>query len=335
MADENLVRSSKWMLTFNNPLEHGMTHDYIRDALEYFTGCLYWCMCDEIGDECETLHTHLYAVFKSQVPHTQLEKHFPKMHRTKVRGKSYESRDYIRKEGEKFNKKEDGSYEYTDSNGKLHKGINYIETFEEWGEMPLEHQGKSLEADLVISLVKAGATDQEIINEVPKAYTVLDKIQRVRSMYRDEQYTDSWRDLTVTYIFGVPGAGKSRSVMDKYGYRNVYRVTDYKHPFDTYDGQDVVVFEDYRSNFKITDILNYLDGYPLLLPCRYFNRQACFTKVYITSNLPLEDQHKKEDTDSKKALYRRIHAVVEYTETNRIEYDGVKKYFDERRCNNG
>lgn len=333
MAD--VVRSRKWMLTINNPVEHGFNHEYIRNAMESFSGCLYWCMCDEVGDECETLHTHVYAVFKNGVPHTQIDKYFPKMHRDVVKGKSIENRSYIRKEGEKFNKKDDGSYEYTDSNGKLHKGINYIQTFEEWGEMPQEHQGKALEADLIIGLVKAGATDQEIINEVPRAYVNLDRIQRVRSMYRDEQFTDSWRDLTVTYIFGVPGAGKSRSVMDKYGYRNVYRVTDYKHPFDTYDGQDVVVFEDYRSNFKITDILNYLDGYPLLLPCRYFNRQACFTKVYITSNLPLEEQHKKEDADSKKALYRRIHAVVEYTETDRIEYDGVNKYFDERRCDNG
>lgn len=125
-------------------------------------------------------------------------------------------------------------------------------------------------------MIKAGATDAEIVNEVSRAYTNLDKIQRVRSMYRDQQFTNCWRDLEVTYIFGVPGAGKSRYVMDKYGYLNVYRVTDYKHPFDTYDGQDVVVFEEYRSQFKIADCLTYLDGYPLLLPCRYFNRQAFF-----------------------------------------------------------
>ena len=87
---------------------------YIRDALEYFSNCEYWCMCDEKGDECETLHTHVYMVFKKPVPHKQIEKHFPKMHRERVKGKSSENRDYIRKEGEKFNKKDDGSYEYID-----------------------------------------------------------------------------------------------------------------------------------------------------------------------------------------------------------------------------
>ena len=329
MAD--VMRSRKWLLTINNPIEHGFNHEYIREAMANFSSCLYWCMCDEVGDECETLHTHLYTVFNNPVPHTQLDKHFPNMHRDVVKGKSSENRSYVRKEGEKFNRELDGSYEYTDSNGKLHKGINYIDTFEEWGDIPQEHQGKSNESDLIISMIKAGASDAEIVNEVSRAYTNLDKIQRVRSMYRDQQFTNCWRDLEVTYIFGVPGSGKSRFVMDKYGYLNVYRVTDYKHPFDTYDGQDVVVFEEYRSQFKIADCLTYLDGYPLLLPCRYFNRQACFTKVFIISNVPLEEQYKKEDSESVKAFYRRIKTVVEYTETNRIEYGGVNKYFEERR----
>ena len=66
------------------------------------------------------------------------------MHRDVVKGKSSENRSYVRKEGEKFKRESDGSYEYTDSNGKLHKGINYIDTFEEWGDIPQEHQSSDL-----------------------------------------------------------------------------------------------------------------------------------------------------------------------------------------------
>lgn len=68
MADR--VQSRKWLITINNPVEHGFSHDHIREAMEKFSGCLYWCMCDETGDECETLHTHIFSVFKSAVPHT-------------------------------------------------------------------------------------------------------------------------------------------------------------------------------------------------------------------------------------------------------------------------
>ncbi len=121
-----LRRSRKWLLTINNPIEHGFSHEYIREAMTNLSSCLYWCMCDEAGDECETLHTHLYAVFNNPVPHTQLDKHFPNMHRDVVKGKSSENRSYVRKEVEKFNRESDGSYEYTDSNGKLHKGIGFL-----------------------------------------------------------------------------------------------------------------------------------------------------------------------------------------------------------------
>ena len=131
----------------------------------------------------------------------------------------------------------------------------------------------------------------------------------------------------MTYIFGSTGAGKTRSVMDKYGYLNCYRVTDYRHPFDTYDGQDVLILEEYRSQFKIADLLNYLDGYPLLLPCRYFNRQACYTKVFIISNLPLEKQYANVVQESRAAFYRRVHQVREYQNNTILEYDSLAGYF--------
>ena len=63
-------------------------------------------------------------------------------------------------------------------------------------------------------------------------------------------------------------------------------------------------------------MLNYLDGYPLMLPCRYANRQACYTKVYLISNVPLENQYRGVQMDEPltwKAFLRRIHHVVEYT----------------------
>lgn len=148
-------------------------------------------------------------------------------------------------------------------------------------------------------------------------------------MFRDAQFANSWRDLEVTYIFGKTGSGKTRSVMDKYGYANCYRVTDYKHPFDTYDGQDVLIFEEFRGGLKHGDMLNYLDGYPLLLPCRYFNRQACYTKVFIITNIAPDEQYVNIDRESRSAFWRRIHVVKEFECNGRITtYPGVQAYAD-------
>lgn len=137
-----------------------------------------------------------------------------------------------------------------------------------------------------------------------------DKIERVRQIIKAEEFKDKFRELTVTYIWGKTGVGKTRHVMEKYGYSNVYRVTDYVHPFDNYKGEEVILFDEYRGQLKIHDMLNYLDGYPLELPCRYSNKQACYTKVYIISNISFEQQYpniKVEQINTWNALKRRIH----------------------------
>ena len=42
-------------------------------------------------------------------------------------------------------------------------------------------------------------------------------------------------------------------------------------------------FDEFRSSLLIGDMLDYLDCYPLALPARYANRQACYETVYIIS----------------------------------------------------
>lgn len=319
MADAmDLKQSRKWLITINNPLDHGYDHDAIKNILSKVRGnSLYWCMCDEEGDECETLHTHIFLYRSSPFTARQIDNLFPKMHRDNCYGTAKESRAYVLKDGDKYNKQEDGSYCYTDSTGKEHKGINHSDTFEEFGTCPDEHQGKSAAAVLIVDMVKDGASNRQIVETVASAYKDIDKIERVRSMFRDAEFASKWRDLDVTYAFGKTGAGKTRSVMDTYGYQNCYRVTDYKHPFDTYDGQDVIIFEEFRSGLKHGDMLNYLDGYPLLLPCRYFNRQACYTKVFIISNIPPDEQYRNIDQESRNAFFRRITSVLHYEENGK------------------
>lgn len=311
MAEKDTA-SRKWQLTFNNPQEHGWTHEKIREVLRTFKTMCYWCMADEIGAGEHTPHTHLFInLSPSNCRFSTLKSKFPGAHIEKVVGTSRENRDYILKDGK-----------WKDSE----KGTTSVEgTFEEFGECPEEHQGKSHGADRILELLKDGADNLEVIEAVPSAMKIIDKVERTRSMLRDVQFSKSWRDLTVTYIFGKTGSGKTRSVMDRYGYENCYRVTDYKHPFDTYDGQDVIIFEEFRGGLKHGDMLNYLDGYPLLLPCRYFNRQACYTKVFLITNVPPDSQYMNIDMESRQAFYRRIHRVVRFWDDGRFsEYPSVE-----------
>jgi|GEM_PF-4525168 len=126
-----MPQARKWLLTFNNPAEHGFTHDSIVEQLETIASTLYWCMCDEIGTE-GTYHTHLYIAFQNPKLHTVLANAFSGAHRDIVKGTSRQNRDYVLKDGEKFNKQADGSYDYVDTSGKRHQGTMYPSTNQRW-----------------------------------------------------------------------------------------------------------------------------------------------------------------------------------------------------------
>lgn len=292
------TRSRKWQVTINNPTEKEFTHEKIRELIDEFKSLTYACWCDETGKE-GTYHTHIYFVCANAIYFNSVKSKFEGAHIEMARGTSQENRDYCLKEGK-----------YEDSEKKE---TNHPETFEEIGEMPVERPGARNDLADLYAMIKEGMTDAEIIDEDPRYMLYMDKIERVRQSLLNQQYADKWRDLHVTYIYGQAGSGKSRYVTDKYGYTGVYRVTDYDHPFDGYKGEQVIVFEEYRGQFKISDFLNYLDGYPLSLPCRYQNKQACYTDVYIVSNVALEDQYKQvQETQAETwpALLRRIHEVA-------------------------
>jgi len=144
-----MPQARKWQLTFNNPEEHGFTHDVIVEKIEEIASVVYWCLCDEVGSE-NTYHTHLYIAFKNPKMHTVLSNSFPGAHREIAHGTSMKNPDYVAKDGERFNKQPDGTYDYVDGNGKRHTGTNYADTFLEWGEMPREQQGKSKDAERMV-----------------------------------------------------------------------------------------------------------------------------------------------------------------------------------------
>lgn len=290
----------KFQLTINNPTEHGFTHNRIRIILQECSGLLYWCMCDEVGEQ-GTPHTHIYLVFKNSVMFDTLHKRFYGVHIEQANGSNQENRDYVRKEGKWL---EDAKHK-----------TNLPDTFEEWGELPSDRKAAETQADHIVQMIREGKSNAEILEECPTAYSKLAHIEQTRQALLEETYKDQWRTLEVTYLWGDSGAGKTKSVMERYGYSNVYRVTDYAHPFDNYKGQDVIVFEEFRSSLTISDMLNYLDGYPVVLPCRYANKIACYTKVYIISNIALDQQYRNVQTESPetwKAFCRRIHHIVHF-----------------------
>ncbi|MDF2700824.1 MAG: replication protein [Haloplasmataceae bacterium] len=293
------TRSRKWQLTINNPTDKGFTHDRLKELASNLKGLTYWCMSDEIGEN-KTYHTHFYLAFKDACRFSTLKNVFDGAHFEMAKGTSQQNRDYVFKEGKWENDKK--------------KDTNLVNTHEEFGDLPVERgQGYRTDIEDLYDMIKQGMSNFQILEESPQYLLNIDKIEKTRQIVREEQFKVTFRDLHVSYIYGQTGVGKTRGVMEMYGYDNVFRITDYQHPFDNYKGQDVVIFEEFRSSLKIQDMLIYLDGYPIELPCRYANKIACFTEIYIITNIPLSAQYEgtqREYKETWNAFLRRIHRVI-------------------------
>lgn len=73
--------------------------------------------------------------------------------------------------------------------------------------------------------------------------------------------------------------------------------------------------DEFRSSFKISEILDYLDGQPIRIRGRHYNRVACYDTVYIVSNLSLKEQYTNIQQNEPKtwaAFCRRITAVYNF-----------------------
>ena len=273
-------------------------------------------MADEIGTQ-GTPHIHIYVCFTSRVRWSTLKKHFTEAHIEIAHGSVEDNIMYIKKDGKwKNTEKEETKIE---------------DSYEEWGEVP-KQKGNNQDMAELYQLIKDGYTDTEIFEINNDYIREVDRINKIRTTLLIDKFKDTRRNIKVIYISGATGTGKTRGVLDTHGDSNVYRVSDYNHPFDYYSCQPVLCFDEFRSSLRLSDMLNYMDIYPIQLPSRYSNKVACYETVYVVSNWKLEAQYpeiQQHDQESWSAFLRRIHEIHIYNSNGTIDiYDSVQAYFD-------
>ena len=300
---ENNTQSRKWALVINNPLEAGLDHAAIREILYRFSPA-YFCMADEIATT-GTYHTHIFLFSPSPMRFSTVKNRFSTAHIEKAYGSAKANRAYILKEGH-----------WADTD-KAETSVSG--TFEEWGDLPAEKEEEAPEMFKLIQDLRAGKSVMEIIEDNPKLAFRIREIETLRQAILEEKYSAENRALEVTYLYGASGTGKTRGIFEKHDRKSICRITDYGGRngvrFDAYHCQDVLVLEEFHSQIPISAVLNYLDIYPLTLPARYTDRIACYTKVYITSNIPLEEQYRdiqRYQMETWRAFLRRVQNVIEY-----------------------
>lgn len=277
-----MARNRNWTLTLNNP-----TDDERALLMAIPPGLVkYLIATDEVG-ESGTPHIQAYVSFHNAKTLTAVKKLLgsDRWHLERRRGSHYEAAAYCWKENEPFF---------------------------EIGDRPVDEAPLNQWED-IRSMIDAGANEYEIAWKYPGTYAkACTGIQRMIGL-RDQQRMNEWRDVNVTYLWGDPGVGKTRSVIDKHG-ADVYRVSNYKNPFDGYRGQPVILFEEFRSSLPIEDMLIYLDGYICTLPSRYADKVGTYTEVYLATNIPLDEQYPNMQVSQPAtyaALLRRIDTIAQ------------------------
>jgi len=299
----NNSQSRKWLLTINNPQDCGLNHDTIIEILMRFS-VEYFCLADEVGQK-GTPHTHIFLQLRSATRFSTVKNRFPTAHIDRPNGSAVQNRDYIMKCGK-----------WSDSD-KAETSV--AGSFYEYGTIPPEKSEKNPQMFQLIEDVREGKTTVEIVDNAPNMAFRIKDIDALRQAILSERYAAENRNIEVCYVYGATGTGKTRGIYQKHNGRDICRITNFRVgrgiTFDAYSGQDVLVFEEFNSQIPIEEMLNYLDIYPLMLPARYSDKVACYTKVYITSNTSLYKQYTDAQynrPETWRAFLRRISTVIEY-----------------------
>jgi len=206
----------------------------------------------------------------------------------------------------------------------------------------ISSQGKRTDIDALCKDIKGGKTIKELCTDhtgtMLKFFGNALKMQQVLN-----DRTRSW--MTELFIFtGVAGSGKSydahkegQAFLDSLGLKE----TPYDLPVPAkgqplwmqgYDGQAVMIIDDFYGTIDINMIKRLADQYPMTVPVKNGHAQFLARRIYITSNIGWKNWWAAELLANKNdigAVQRRITEERSYTETHEEKLAGISTYLND------
>lgn len=159
----------------------------------------------------------------------------------------------------------------------------------EWGQ--ISQQGKRTDLEAVFSMARRHATQREIAEAQPATFIRYNRgINAVRTLYAQQR---DW-PMELHFYIGPSGCGKTRAAHELYP--GAYWKTAGKW-WDGYDGQEVVVLDEYYGHWmSFSDLLKLTDRYPLNVETKGGMVAFVSKKLIFTSNQPIEQWYNAEKT---------------------------------------
>jgi RNA helicase./Putative viral replication protein. len=123
--------------------------------------------------------------------------------------------------------------------------------------------------------------------------------------------------MDIQIYFGETGTGKTRLCYDeaKSSGHRVYPLPQNDKGtvwWDSYDGEDVVLIDDFYGWIKLSYMLKLLDRYPMLIQVKGNFLHFISKKIVITSNKNPFDWYCWPDSTLKKAFFRRVTKITQF-----------------------
>lgn len=176
--------------------------------------------------------------------------------------------------------------------------------FEEYGELSVNDRGRRSDLESLKTDLDSGKSLMEISDTHFATYL---RYERSITKYRALRDTSRNWLPDVQVFWGKTGTGKTRKVYEE-------NVDIYTHAgdrwFDGYEGQEVVLFDDFDGSvFKLAYLLKLLDRYQMRVPVKGGFIQWVPKKIYITSNINPQLWYSGANAEHQAALMRRLASI--------------------------
>jgi len=278
MASRNNPPCRYWVFTLNNYDDVSQPSDWFEEgSIKYIT----WQA--EVGDS-GTPHLQGYLVMKRNVRLSWLKTQYaPSAHWEQRKGTHQQARDYANKDA-----RTDGPWT--------------IGTHDEGGA----GNGKRNDIAEMKKFIDGGVTEKQVMDKYYSNWLrYTGSINRHRMLVGSTQ-----RDfITKTLVlYGPPGTGKSHYALNFCKGKSSYWLPRQSGQgqlwWDGYDGQEVVVIDDFDSSIPYTRMLRLCDKYPYAVQTRGSAKEFTSHYIIITSNKKFDDWY--PNIQDKRALLRRL-----------------------------
>lgn len=273
MPRQQRQRSKRWSFTLNNPTE---AEESLLQGLVSSGQATFIVIGKERG-ESGTYHFQGYIEVPNKLSLSSIRSIIPRAHLEKSRGSAQSNIAYCTKEDNDAFK--DGS--------------------------PMS-QGRRSDLEEIKESLDGGATMTEIAEQHFSKWVVY---RRSFQAYMALKMTSRSWVTQVHVLWGKTGTGKTRFAHDQVMDLRLWTPGDYTW-FDGYDGQEIVVLDDYRGEYPLQFLLKLLDRYAMTVPVKGAFVEWKPRKVYITSNVSPMHWY-DSDASSLAALKRRFTTVEE------------------------